>query len=66
MQQEIRKTTAQVCKTCVYSKVFSGGMRMCDYLGMTRKRRDCPVGYCDKYKTKSQMRRKANKDECEM
>lgn len=46
------KTTEEICKTCKYYKRFSPTDFFCDYLCMTKKRRTCEVGKCDKYQSK--------------
>lgn len=46
------KTTNKLCKSCVYSKFLDIRNCYCDYFMMTYKRRECKVGYCDKYESK--------------
>ena len=46
------KTTEEICKTCKYYKRFSPTDFFCDYLCITKKRRACEVGKCDKYVSK--------------
>lgn len=38
-------------KTCKYGGK-TGGIRICDYLGITGERRGCPVQNCEKYEKK--------------
>jgi hypothetical protein len=44
--REMHETSIEYCKKCAYQ-----GNRSCDYLIMTKERRNCPVGYCDKFTT---------------
>lgn len=46
------KTSDNLCKSCKYSKYYNLSGCYCDYLCMTYKRRNCKIGYCDKYTPK--------------
>lgn len=52
------KTSLEVCKSCKYG-LYNGtnGGVICDYISMTKKRRNCPVGQCDKYEAKKGKRK---------
>lgn len=52
MANNILKTSLELCKTCRYVwKCRDGSSKdiACNYFLDTGKRRECPVGYCDKY-----------------
>lgn len=50
--RSFRKTSQRLCKSCKYHIAFSAGMKYtaCYYIVRTQQRRDCPIGWCDKYK----------------
>ena len=43
------KTNQKICKSCKYHYGGDNAITICDYLLKTGKRRNCPVGVCDKY-----------------
>lgn len=49
--RKMLKITEKLCKSCKYSMSFSAGMNgvACNYLCITKKRRGCAAGECDKY-----------------
>lgn len=50
MAGNLIKTNKDICKKCKYHfGADGGGILCCDYLEMTGKRRNCPVGFCDKF-----------------
>lgn len=55
---EMTKTTAEYCKSCIYSQVFTGGTRVCAYISIEKHSRGCPVGYCDKKVARSSRKKK--------
>ena len=53
----MRKTTATLCQQCKYSLSNGNGSGSkyavtCAYLEITKKRRNCEVGLCDKFEAK--------------
>ena len=42
-------TTQKLCKTCKYHYGGDNALMICNYLGVTGKRRNCEPGVCDKY-----------------
>lgn len=50
---EMIETSLQLCKSCKYG-LYNGtnGGVICDYIGVTKHSRKCPVGQCDKYEAK--------------
>ena len=62
---EMIKTTHVVCRKCKYSTFehISANMPICNYLIDTGKRRNCPLGYCDKYEERKKSRNKTVKIE---
>ena len=55
-----KKTNARLCQRCRYKVELSGSTPYCDYLHKTGERRNCPVGWCDKYEPRN--KRKVRKD----
>lgn len=54
---EMRKTTRTLCQQCKYSRSNGNGTGSkysvtCAYLEITKKRRGCGVGWCDKFEPK--------------
>lgn len=47
--KEMQRTSQQLCRSCRFSMPISGIAYACDYLCMTKTRRNCPIGWCDKY-----------------
>ena len=45
------KTTKAMCRKCKHSTNVSTTIAepVCNYILDTKQRRDCPLGYCDKY-----------------
>lgn len=52
-----------VGKTCHYSSIMASGNVVCDYIGMTGKRRGCDPEQCCKYKqtTGTKVKERLNK-----
>lgn len=50
---EMIETSLKLCKSCKYG-LYNGtnGGVICDYIGVTKHSRKCPVGKCDKYQPK--------------
>ena len=46
------KTSKNVCKSCKYSMIMNETIYACDYMGRVGELRNCPIGWCDKYKPK--------------
>lgn len=46
---EMHKTSKSYCKKCKYHGNIHMGCMTCDYYLVTKKRRDCEVGQCDKF-----------------
>lgn len=46
---EMKKTSGAYCKKCRYSSHTGWGMYMCMYFDETGQRRNCEIGYCDKF-----------------
>lgn len=57
-ERKLRKTSKALCKTCKYS-IWMGQEVGCYYIVITKKRRGCPIGWCDKY-SKGKTRRRFN------
>lgn len=43
------KTSSRYCQKCKYRVSDRSYGSICQYIVMTHKRRDCPVGWCDKF-----------------
>lgn len=50
----------KLCAKCFYSTGTSGNMidLTCDYLAVSGKRRMCPVGWCNKFEPKGNVKKK--------
>ena len=48
-ENKMKKTSAELCLSCIHGQKIYGGNAVCGYLNNTGKRRGCPEGYCDKY-----------------
>lgn len=44
-----RRTSTKLCKSCRYSGKLSTTQICCEYILIEKKRRGCPLGWCDKY-----------------
>ena len=46
------RATPSICKSCKYHTYIGAGYNKsaCYYIVRTHQRRNCPIGYCDKYK----------------
>lgn len=50
MSQQMVRTSRSFCRQCRFGMDYGGRTAVyCNYLEMTGKLRDCPVGWCDKY-----------------
>ena len=58
-RRKMVETSSKYCKQCEYSwgHQDSHGFVYCDYLCRTGKRRNCPVGKCDKFKQRETNRK---------
>ena len=61
-ERKLKRTTKRMCKACMYHcMIGSNGMAYyCYYIVYTGERRDCPIGYCDKFKKGKPKRDKFN------
>ena len=53
----MKKTTTKYCLDCKFA-FYGGSVVCCDYFEKTGNRRNCPVGYCDKYEKYDGTRRR--------
>ena len=58
----MEKTTKAMCRKCTHCWSQAAGEYsvMCHYVLDTGKRRNCPIGYCDKFEPKKRKRREEN------
>ena len=49
MAKKMHKTSEKYCKECKYHGSIHSGYMTCDRYLITKKRRECPIGYCDKF-----------------
>lgn len=54
---EMQKTNKELCRGCIYSIIISGSRYACDYMDKAKQRRNCPVGWCNKYEPKIKKRK---------
>lgn len=57
-RRKMVNTTQEYCRQCEYHFGGDNATLTCDYLLKTGKLRKCPVGKCDKFKQKSNERKK--------
>lgn len=50
------KTSRALCRSCKYSHIPSDCAAICMYYLLTKKRRGCEIGECDKYEPKTKRR----------
>lgn len=57
------KTSRSKCLECHYrcTEIGKSGLIVCDYFVKTGNRRNCPIGYCDKFKPLDPEERKQTK-----
>ena len=61
-ERKLKRTTKRMCKACMYRCAIgnSGTTYYCYYIVYTGEKRDCPIGYCDKFKKGKPKRDKFN------
>ena len=57
MENEMIKTTIHVCKKCRFSEWSNSANVTCGYFSTMNKRRNCAVGWCDKYQPRKKKRK---------
>lgn len=59
---EMQKTSFKLCKSCRFAMRLNERSFACGYLEKAHARRNCPVGWCDKYeREKSKKAKEGNK-----
>lgn len=59
--EEMRITSQKYCSKCLYYSPGSSNDWCCAYYSITKKRRGCKVGMCDKFTPRDQKKIDANK-----
>lgn len=51
-----KRTSKKYCKSCRFSAPTASNV-VCDYLCITKQRRNCPVGWCDKKEPRKRVKK---------